>query len=58
MIEVKLRKSELDRLCKGYFPIYKQLDESGVILHYVVKKHDYNFRFNTLREAKLFSMKI
>ena len=57
-MKVKLRKSKMDKLGKGYLPIYKELDEKGTLLHYYVNKFGRKFRFNTLREAKVFAIKI
>ena len=55
---VKLRKSKMDKLGSGYYPIYKTFDDKGNVLTYIVKLPRYNLEFNSLSRAKIMAIKI
>lgn len=56
--KVKLRKSKIDNLGKGYYPIYKTFDEKGIVLTYIVKFNGYEMEFNSLQKAKIMALKV
>lgn len=55
---IKLRSHKMDKLGKGYYPIYKTFDESGNPLTYIVKTPVHEFEFNTLEEARVMAIRI
>lgn len=58
MKQVKLRPHKLDKLGKGYHPIFRTLDDKGRTLTYIVKFKDYNMEFNTMKKARLMAIKL
>ena len=58
MKRVRLQEHKMDRLGKGYYPIFRTLDEKGRTLTYIVKLPNYDMEFNTLLEARKMAIKI